>query len=136
MSMKVIKKDVEITLHNHTYKCDIILGLYVYGKRPAIILVDASSLSNSLGEVVCYASTNAPPEYLTGMPQTYFAAKDYGENEGLWDQLETLTWEDTNTPLFLCTSKRLTLGLVRVKVYDLGPDAADVFQTLLSEIKP
>lgn len=130
MSMKVIKKDVEITLRGHTYLCDIVLGVYVNGKRPAITLVEAASNQSALGEVIAIASTNAPPEYLYNMPQHYFAGKNYSENEGLWPQLEPLCFEDTPAPLFLRTSKRLTLGLcVGVPVYDLGPDVAEIFQS-------
>lgn len=134
MSMKVIKKDVSVTLHGTTFLCDLVLGVYANNKRPAIILVDASSLPNSLGETVAIASTNAPGEYLTGMPQSYFAGKNYLENKGLWEQLEPLFWEETNAPLFLRTSKRLTLGHAIVPVYDLGPDVEPIFSSLLESL--
>lgn len=134
MSMKVIKKDVQVHLHGLTFTCDIVLGVYVNGKRPAITLVEAASIPNGFGEVVAVASTNAPPEYLTGMPQHYFAGKDYAENEGLWDQLESLTEDDGASPLFMRTSKRLTLGHVRVSIYALGPAIQGLFEELLEEI--
>ena len=127
--MKVLKSNVPITLGGITYPCDIILGLYASTKQPAIILVDTAANRESFGETVTVASVAVDPSYLTGMPNTYFAGKNWSENEGLWEQLEPLCYGDTPAPLFLRTSKRLTLGFcVGVPVYDLGPDAAEVFQ--------
>ena len=131
--MKVLKSNVPITLGKYTYHCDIILGLYAQTGQPAIILVDTAEKACSMGETVAIASTSVDPAFLTGMPNSYFAGKNWSENEGLWEQLEPLCFGDTPAPLFLKTSKRLTLGhVVGVPVYDLGPDANEIFQSFFN----
>ena len=128
--MKVLKSNVPITRGDHTYHCDIILSVYPLTNQPAIILVDTAANPEAFGETVTVASVSVDPAFLTGMPNTYFAGKNWSENEGLWEQLELLCYGDTPAPLFLRTSKRLTLGFcVGVPVYDLGPDVAEIFQS-------
>lgn len=130
MSMKVIKSGVKITLYGHTYLVDVVLGMYANSLRPSVILVDSAKNTEAFGEVVAIASTNAPQEFMIGMPEDHFAAKTYSENEGLWEQLEPLLSDETNSPLFLRTSWKLTLGFIFSPVYSLGPEASNTFLQL------
>lgn len=129
--MKTLIKNIIITLHNHEYECDILLGMYASSSRPSIILVDAKD--SGLSEVISIATTNAPEEYYTGMSPFAFTCKTWTENLGLWDQLISLTAHD-GTPLFLPTGQAFTLGFTRAQVLQLGPFAKLLFLDLKEEL--
>lgn len=133
MSYQIIKTDVSITLHGHTYLCDLVLGQYASNFRPAILLVDASSIPDSLGEMVATASINAPAEYLYNIPNHHFPVKVWSENAGLWEQLLSLT-DDKDRPLFHSTNKALTLNFVRAPVVELGVHPLSLFNQLSKEV--
>jgi hypothetical protein len=126
--MKTLRKGVSLTLHKKTYLCDIALTLYRSNHRPCIILLDALS---PYGEELVRATANVPDELMAGLPPSRFAAKTWGENEGLWDQLEELCIQGTMTPMFQRCSTRLAISpFVHANVWDLAPELKNTFNEL------
>lgn len=136
--MKVIARKIPLTLAGTTHTCNILVGLYAVGSRPAVILVATrpDDYPGSLaweGAPLAIASSVCPPEYIQHLSPAHFPAKTWTENEGLWDQLLLLTDED-NFPLFLQTRHKVTLGFSTAPIMLLGPNAAEAFDQLLVEI--
>lgn len=126
--VKVIAKNVPISLSGRKYLCDIILGIYQTSDRPAIMLVESRD-----GSPLATASANAPEGYLQHLSTLHFPAKDYSENSGLWDQLVPLS-DEWGQPLFHLTRHVITLGHVHnVQIYRLGATPAVLFTELLAE---
>ena len=135
--MKVLARNIPITLSGRKYICDILLGLYASTSRPAIMLAESRPESMSPqaiwdGSPIAVASTNAPEEYITHLSKPHFTAKDWSENEGLWEQLMDLLDED-GFPLFVRTRCAITLGFCKACIFLLGPNACEAFKELLSE---
>ena len=135
--MKPLARNIPITLYSQPYEVDILLGMYATSKRPAIILADSrpSTLPGEKaweGFPVAIASTCAPEEYIQHLTAPHFPAKNWSENEGLWEQLLPLLDEDGN-PLFLPTRHALTLGFYRSPIILLGEFARDLFSELIDE---
>lgn len=130
--MKTLKKNVKLDIAGLYCTADILLAVYHEGKRPAILLVDSRPDDYPgehawLGEPIACASTNAPAEYLQHLPTTYFASKNWSENEGLWEQLEPLE-DPTGERLFSPTTTRITLGFVKSQIYNLSPWAISLYE--------
>lgn len=136
--MKTLAEKIVLTLSGQTYVCDIILAAYHTTKRPSILLSESrpSELPAErswLGEPIAVASTNAPAEYLQHLPRHYFCAKNWTENEGLWEQLE-LVLDKNDDQLFLPTRHQITLGFARSRIYSLSPWAISLFEDLLESL--
>lgn len=137
--MKLIRKAVPLTLSGSRYTCDILLDLYQSNRRPAIFL--CASRPNDLspekiwsGTPIAIASVNPPEEYIQHLSATHFAAKNYSENAGLWEQLSQLRDKDRN-PLFTPTRWVITLGFAnRVHIMDLGPQLRPLYEKLVEDL--
>lgn len=135
--MKTIARSIPLTLFGRQYEADLLLGLYATTKRPAIILVDSrpATLAGERaweGAPIAIASSNAPEEYIQHLSHLHFPAKDWSENEGLWEQLTLLT-DDDGFPLFARTRHAITLGFCKAIIFKLGPHAATLYHTLSLE---
>ncbi len=135
--MKTLARNIPITLHSQPYVVDILLGMYATSKRPAVIL-PSSRPSDRPGErawegsPVAIASTCAPEEYIQHLTAPHFPAKNWAENEGLWEQLLPLL-DAEGSQLFLPTRHAITLGYCRSQIILLGSSAQDLFAELLDE---
>lgn len=135
--MKTLAKKVPIQLFGTAYTCDVLLGMYENGLRPSIILVTSPEEGNdnaTMSEPFAIASTNPPPEYIQHLPANCFAGKTYSENQGIWEQLLTLTDENESLPLFAATKWKITLGFVTAPIYQLGPHATELYEQLRAEL--
>lgn len=135
--MKVLARNIPITLSGRKYVCDVILGLYATTGRPAVMLAESRPESMAPqaiwdGSPIAVASTNAPEEYIAHLTKPHFPAKDWTENEGLWEQLLPLTDED-GFPLFVRTRWAITLGFCKALILLLGPNACIEFAELQDE---
>lgn len=136
--MKVLARNIPLTLSSRPYICDIILSLYQSTQRPAIMLVESrpSTMSPQAiwdGAPIAVASINAPEEYIQHLSKAHFPAKDWTENEGLWEQLLLLTDED-GFPLFVRTHYAITLDFCKALIMLLGPNACIELADLQSEV--
>lgn len=124
--MRTLLKNLPITLFDVTSNCKLVLGAYGdQAARPAVILLCADE--DGIYEPYSVASVNAP-DFLTGLPQTFTIAKEYSENEGLWEQLLPLC--DENGPFFEVTKTKVTLGHARCRVIQLCGTAARIYNEL------
>jgi hypothetical protein len=138
LKMKTLAEKIVLNLAGQTYVCDILLAAYHMGKRPSILLCESrpSDLPAErawFGEPIAVASTNAPPGYLQHLPLHFFTAKNYSENEGLWEQLELLRDEHDDL-LFPPTPHMVTLGFTRCRIYSLSPWAISLFEDVLTHL--
>lgn len=122
--MKVLAKNIPITLASTPYTCDILLGLYANTERAAIILCDSRPDDYPddrawVGEPVGVATVNAPFEYLQHLDASFTAFKTWAENANLLEQLLPLT-DPNGSPLFLPSPHRITLGFCRAPIIQLG----------------
>lgn len=123
--MKTLARNIPIILANTPYTCDLLLGLYANTGRAALLLCDSRPGDYPAerawaGEPVAVASTNAPPEYLQHLDHSFTAIKTWSENEGILPQLLALQ-TDFETPLFLPTPHKITLGFCTAPIIQLGP---------------
>lgn len=137
--MKVLARNIPITLSGRKYVCDVILGIYRTTGRPSIMLAESRPESMSPqaiwdGAPIAVASSNAPEEYIAHLTKPHFPAKDWAENEGLWQQLLNILDED-GFPLFVGTRWAITLGLCKAVIMLLGPNACSAFEDVQSEMK-
>lgn len=131
--MKTLLTKHPFKLAGRTYICDLLLGLYPRGKRPAIILVESAD-STFIGEPIAIASVNVEPNWLISCSKYATAIKDYSENAGLFQQLLDLRDED-DVPLFINLCMRVTLSpFCAVPVIDLAPRARRLYNELLTEM--
>lgn len=122
--MKIVARNVPLTLVGTPYTCDILLGLYANTERAAILLCDSRPEDypgdrSWAGEPVAVASTNAPAEYLQHLDHSHTAIKDWSENEGILPQLLSLT-DENSSPLFYLTPHKITLGFCTAPIIQLG----------------
>jgi hypothetical protein len=137
--MKVLARNIPLTLNGVSYLADIILGIYRTTGRPAILLADSrpDSLSPQAiwdGSPIGVASSNAPEEYIQHLTKPHFPAKCWSENKGLWEQLLPLNDED-GFPLFVQTRHAITLGFATAPIMLLGPNACIEFSILQDEME-
>lgn len=131
--MKKLASNISVTLANHTYVCDLHLGLYASSTRPALFLTDSLS-----GEPIGTATCNPPPGFLIGFPFPTFCWKNWSETEGLQEQLEGLRAED-DSPLFEPllrkdkTRMAITLGYTKAELSILTGEAETAFNRLREE---
>lgn len=124
--MRTLLSNLPITLFGQTTSCKLVLGAYGdSGGRPAVMLLCPTEGGG--WEPYAVASVNSP-DYLTGLPQTFTIAKEYSENEGLWEQLLPLC--DENGPFFEVTKTKVTLGNARCRVVQLCGTAARIYEEL------
>ncbi len=136
--MKVLKRNLPITLFGQTTLCDLLLGSYAEKPhRPAIVLMtarpedfpeDEAFFSEPYGK----ASANAPEEFIQHLSPEHFPAKNWSENAGLWEQLLELSDED-ELPLFHPTQHSITLGFCQAPIVMLGATALDLYLDLCAE---
>lgn len=122
--MKILARNIPITLSGTPYTCDILLGLYTSTERAAIILCDSRPDDYPddrawVGEPVGVATVNAPFEYLQHLDASFTAFKTWAENANLLEQLLPLT-DPNGSPLFLPSPHRITLGFCRAPIIQLG----------------
>lgn len=135
--MGTIKSDVRLQLAGHTYFTDIRVGLYVTNMSPAIILFESDDdpTSDHIESVLATATANVDKNWLTGFPEGCVVAKNYSENEGLWEQLATLK-DDEGQALFLPTGKKVTLSpFVTGEVFQLSGEAFRMYKQLKGETR-
>ena len=137
--MKVLARNIPLTLNGAPRLADIILGIYWTTGRPAILLADSrpDSLSPQAiwdGSPIGVASANSPEEYIQHLTKPHFPAKCCSENKGLWDQLLTLNDED-GFPIFIQTRHAITLGFALFPIMLLGQNACIEFATLQDEME-
>ena len=137
--MKVLARNIPLTLNGAPRLADIILGIYWTTGRPAILLADSrpDSLSPQAiwdGSPITTASSNAPEEYIQHLTKPHFTAKCCSENKGLWDQLLTLNDED-GFPIFIQTRHAITLGFALFPIMLLGQNACLEFTALQDEME-
>lgn len=133
--MGIIKSDICVTLVGRKYFADIRLGIYAKGQAPAIILLAAGADPEDPygGDVLATASTNVEPTWLLGFPEGCVVAKNYSENEGLWEQLSTLK-DDEGESLFLPTGRKVMLSpWVTAEVFQLSGEAMRMYKQLKGE---
>ena len=124
--MRTLVKNLPITHFDVTSNCKLVIGAYGdQAARPAVLLLCATE--DGGWESYAVASVNSP-EFLTGLPQTFTIAKEYSENEGLWEQLLPLC--DENGPFFEVTKTKVTLGYARCRVVQLCGTAARIYEEL------
>lgn len=137
--MKVLARNIPLTLNGVAYLADIILGIYQTTGRPAILLADSRPEGVPPqaiwdGSPIATASSNAPEEYIQHLTKAHFPAKCWSENKGLWEQLLTLLDED-GFPLFVKTRHAITLGFATAPIMLLGPNACIEFTSLQDELE-
>ena len=137
--MKVLARNIPLTLNGAPHLADIILGIYWTTGRPVILLADSrpDSLSPQAiwdGSPIGVASANSPEEYIQHLTKPHFPAKCCSENKGLWDQLLTLNDED-GFPIFIQTRHAITLGFALFPIMLLGQNACLEFTALQDEME-
>lgn len=131
--MKTLIRKHPFNLAGRIYSCDLLLGIYPKGKRPALILVESED-STFMGEPITIASINIDPNWLISCSKYATVIKDYSENEGLFPQLLALR-DESEAPIFVNLEMRVTLSpFATAPVLDLSPYARRLYDELLFEM--
>lgn len=137
--MKTLATNVLFELSGQKYICDVLLGLYANTERAAILLVETRPIDLPgeqawAGEPIAVATSNCPPEYIQHLDHSYTVVKNWSENTGILPQL--LSIETTfETPLFLLSPHKITLGFCTAPIIQLGPLALALLRELRKERK-